>query len=161
MCYEQWALNTEGVICHRVGRSQEMRETTVLSHIYPVLFSFVNVVHGKEKSQWNRGGFVMFLHSYSFSKLCITFPNGNFLSAEQDTILKYFGLEGNYPSCLLSELVTQVPWLSFIFIILLCQNMSVCQMFFYLTSQSKNFHILADQVLVTGHDYDPLPWTIP
>lgn len=94
MCCEQWELNTEGVICHKVGRSQEVRGTTVLSHIYPVSFFFVHVVHGKEKSQWSRGVFAMLLYSYSFSKLCVTFSNFNFLSAEQDTILKYFWIGG-------------------------------------------------------------------
>lgn len=90
MCYEQWALNTEGLVCHRVGRSQEMGETTVLSHISLYHFSLWMWCMEKRSLTGIVGLFVMLLYSSSFSKLLITFSNVNFFSAEQDTILKYF-----------------------------------------------------------------------
>lgn len=154
MCYEQWALNTDGIRCHRVDRSQETRGTTVLSHMYPVSFFFVNVVHGKEKSQWNRGGFVMLLYSSSFSKLSITFSTVNFLSAEQDTILKHFWIGGQLISL-------PSVWAGHWSLLVVFHFHSSASMSDDLTSQPKKFLVLVDQVLVTGHDHDPLHWSIP
>ena len=123
-----------GIMWHGVGRSQETRGTTVPSHwhMYRISFFFVNVVHGEEKSL--QSFFVMILYSSSFSKLCITFSNVNFLSAEQDTMLKSFWIGGKLIS-LPSDWAVHPSLLAvlLIFIILL-----VCQMLLISPSNWRN-----------------------